>query len=141
MKKEFRQWQLKTFSGKGYNLTPVEFKDQVPFEVKRMYYMTRFDTAVHTGEHCHKIEEEVFIQSLGTSVLILDRGSGKEDVLLNEGDAIYVPNFVWHGFKNPSSDCIIIALSSTNYSSDRSDYIENYDEYMTFRDEKLAENI
>lgn len=141
MKKEFRQWQLKTFSGKGYHLTPVELKDQTPFEVKRMYYITRFESEVQTGDHCHKVEEEVFIQALGTSILILDRGNGKEDVVMNEGDAIYVPNFVWHGFKSPSSDCIIIALSSTNYSVDRSDYVENYDEYMTFRDEKLAENI
>lgn len=140
MKKEFRQFPLKTFTGKGYALTPVEFKDVSPFEVKRMYYIIRFDQGIHTGEHCHKIEEEVFIQAQGVSTLIIDRGEGKEEIFLKEGEAAYVPNYVWHGFNNPSGDCVIIALSSTNYSPDRSDYVEDYSEYLTFRDEKLKEN-
>lgn len=139
MKKEFRKFSLKTFTGKGYTLTPVEFKDISPFEVKRMYYITHFEPVVQTGEHCHKIEEEVFIQAEGSSVAIIDRGQGKEEIALTEGEALYVPNYVWHGFKDPSVDCTIIALSSTNYTPDRSDYIENYEEYMSFRDEKLNE--
>lgn len=139
--KQFKHWQLKTFTGKGYALTPVEFKDQSPFEVKRVYYIIRFDgPEIETGQHCHKIEEEVFIQAQGTSVLVLDQGNGKEDVEIKEGDAVYVPNYVWHGFKNASPDCAIIALSSTNYTPDRSDYVENYDEYLGFRDDKLVSN-
>lgn len=137
MKKEFRQFSLKTFTGKGYALTPVEFKDVSPFEVKRMYYITHFEDGIQTGEHCHKIEEEVFIQAQGSSVAIIDRGNGKEDIVIKEGDALYIPNYVWHGFKQSSADCVIIALSSTNYTPDRSDYVESYGEYLNMRDEHV----
>jgi mannose-6-phosphate isomerase-like protein (cupin superfamily) len=133
----FRQWKMKTFSPRGYSLTSLEFKDQVPFEVKRMYYMTHFPEASCTNQHCHLLEEEVFIVAQGSIVLVLDRGNGKEDIFLEEGDAVYLSKYVWHGFKNPSPETVLIALSSTNYSPDRSDYIEDYDEYLKIRDEKL----
>lgn len=135
--KEFKKLQLKTFTNRGFNLTPVEFKDLVPFEVKRMYFFESLKPEDKTGAHCHKIEEEFFIQAKGTSVATIDKGQGIEDVPLTAGEAIYCPNYVWHGFKNPSADAVIIALSSTNYSPDRSDYVEDYQAYLSFRDERL----
>ncbi|PIR03422.1 MAG: hypothetical protein COV60_00400 [Candidatus Magasanikbacteria bacterium CG11_big_fil_rev_8_21_14_0_20_43_7] len=130
MEKVFKQWELKTFSGKGYSLTPVEFKDVAPFEVKRMYYIIKFEDGVQTGEHCHIVEEEVFIQVQGSSTIIIDRGNGKEEIAFPEGSVVYVPNFVWHGFSHPSKDCVLMALSSTNYFPDRSDYVEDYNTYV-----------
>ncbi len=123
---------LKNFSNHGYVLTPIELKDVVPFEVKRIYYMDMPEAAV-TGEHCHKLEQEMFIQMKGNSTIIIDQGNGKEEVTLKTGQAIYVPAFVWHGFKDSKGGCLVLALSSTNYSADRSDYIENYEEFLKFR--------
>src|SRR3989338_4468178 len=128
--KQFKKFSLKTFPSHGYQLTPIEFKDSVPFEVKRTYYITKFEPGATTGEHCHKVEEEVFVQLQGNSTAVIDQGTSKEDVELKEGDAIYVPNYVWHGFKNASSYCVILALSSTNYNASREDYVEDYDEYL-----------
>ena len=55
---------------------------------------------------------------------------GKENISMQgPGDCIYVGSYVWHGFKDFSQDAILLALSSTNYSPDRSDYIEDYEEY------------
>lgn len=127
--KEFKKFPLKTFDSRGYRLTPIEFKDAIPFEPKRVYFISDFSPEAQTGEHIHKIEEEVFVQVKGTSTAIIDRGSGKEEMTMQEGDAIYVPNFVWHGFKNSSSDCVILALSSTNYNASREDYVEDYEEF------------
>jgi len=128
--KEFKKFGLKTFESRGYKLTPVELKDYVPFEVKRMYYWQEAGVGVQTGEHCHKVEEEVFIQMRGSSIAIIDRGRGKEEVeMRGSNEAIYVPNFVWHGFKNMSADSVILALSSTNYNPSREDYIEDYEEF------------
>lgn len=139
--KEFKKLSLKTFTNRGFNLTPVEFKDLIPFEVKRMYYIDALKAEDKTGEHCHFIEEEVFIVAKGAVTAIIDTGQGKEDVRLSgPSESIYVPNYVWHGFKEATSDCVIIALSSTNYSPDRSDYQENYDEYLDIRDQGLADN-
>lgn len=135
---EFKKMQLNIFSSEGYKLTPVEFKDVVPFEVKRMYYITHAKKTAKTGQHSHKIEKEVFIQVQGSSVSVIDKGEGKEEILLVEGDSIYVPNYVWHGFTTFSTDAVLIALSSTNYISDRSDYIEEYDEFQKLRVENLS---
>lgn len=125
-------FNLKNFNNRGYTLTPVELKDVVPFEVKRIYYMELPD-AVLTGEHCHKVEQELFIQQKGSSTIIINQGKGKEEIALKSGMAIYVPAYVWHGFKNPNDDCMLLALSSTNYSADRSDYIESYEQYLKIR--------
>ena len=94
-----------------------------------------------TGEHCHFVEEELFIVAKGSVTAIIDKGQGKEDIRLSgPSEAIYVPNYVWHGFKDASPDFVLIALSSTNYNPDRSDYQENYDEYLKVRDAGLAAN-
>ena len=55
--------------------------------------------------------------------------------------AMYVTNYVWHQFTNFSSDAILLALSSTNYNPNRSDYIEDYDAYLKIRDTALAGNL
>lgn len=136
MDNKCRIFEIKTFSNKGYFLTPIELKDVAPFEAKRIYYVD-LPEGVATGEHCHKIEEELFIQVKGTSTVIIDRGNGKEKVKLVPGTAIYVPAYVWHGFTEPKDGCLVLAVSSTNYNPDRTDYVENYEEYLKIRDKKL----
>lgn len=128
--KQFKKIDLKTFASNGYRLTPVEFKDVVPFEVKRAYFITDFEKGSETGRHCHKTEEEFFIQTRGSSTVVIDRGNGLEEIFMADpGQAIYVPNFVWHGFKDASPDCLIAAFSSTNYGASRQDYVEDYEEF------------
>ena len=136
---KFKQFIIKTFSNRGFDLTPVEFKDVVPFVPKRLYFFQNLKADEQTGEHCHKIEQEVFILVKGAITAIIDKGAGKENIRLEKiGEALYVSDFVWHGFKEATADCAMLAISSTNYSADRSDYIENYDEYLKVRGQKSA---
>ncbi len=136
---QFKRFTLTTFTNRGFNLTPVELKDAIPFAVKRLYYFDAMKPADVTGEHCHREEQEVFIVAKGSVMAIIDQGQGKENLRLSgPGEAIYVPNYVWHGFKDASPDCLVIALSSTNYRPDRSDYVEDYAEYLRIRDTNLS---
>lgn len=142
MKKQFVKYSLKEIPSEkyGYLMHPVELKDYIPFTVKRIYFITNPSKGI-TGEHCHYIEEEMFFLLQGTGVAVIDRGNGREEIRMQSPtDALYIPNFVWHGFKNISHDAILLALSSTNYRPDRSDYLEDYDEYLKIRDKKLSEN-
>ncbi|MFA6424370.1 MAG: FdtA/QdtA family cupin domain-containing protein [Candidatus Magasanikbacteria bacterium] len=124
----FKQFKLKTFTNTGVSLTPVELKDFIDFEVKRIYFITDFTK--DTGQHCHTVEQELFVCQRGIVTAVIDRGNGLEDILLNgPEDAICFGAYVWHGFKNASVDCVLLALSSTNYNVDRSDYITDYEEY------------
>lgn len=137
---QFKYVELNTFDSPGYTLTPIELEDVVDFEVKRVYSIVSGQEGCVTGEHCHYEEKEFFWLVQGKATAVIDQGNGREDVVMTPQSGIYVANYVWHGFKELSDDAVIIALSSTNYSPDRSDYLEDYDEYMTFRDEKLGVN-
>lgn len=117
-------------------MTPLELKEYIDFEVKRVYFFEIFQG--ESGQHCHKEEKELFVMIKGSCTAIIDQGNGREEILL-EGpkNAIYVANYVWHGFKDFSEGAIMLAITSTNYRPDRSDYIEDYDEYLKIRDEHL----
>lgn len=128
MKLKFEKTKIKTLQNDKAAYGFIELKDFVDFAVKRVYYIHNCLEA--TGQHCHKEEKELFVMQTGACTAIIDSGAGKEDVRLETGDAIYVGNYVWHGFKDFTDDAMVLALSSTNYSEDRSDYIENYEEYL-----------
>lgn len=124
----FKKMDLKIVKNERAIYSFAELKDLIDFEVKRVYFLQDFHA--DTGQHCHKIEKELFIMQRGTCTAIIDRGNGKEDVVLSgPGDAIYVGAYVWHGFKDFSTDAVLMALSSTNYNPDRSDYVEDYTIY------------
>lgn len=124
----FKKLQLKIVQNERATYSFAELREFIDWEVKRVYFIQ--DCKEATGQHCHKIEKEMFVLQKGSCVAIIDRGHGKEEIPLDgPGDAICVGNYVWHGFSDFSSDAVLLALSSTNYNPDRSDYIEDYGEY------------
>ncbi len=127
MKLKFEKTKIKTLQNEKAAYGFIELKDFIDFEVKRVYYI--FNCKQATGQHCHKEEREFFVMQMGACTAIVDSGKGKEDVRLETGDAIYVGAYVWHGFKDFKPDAMVLALSSTNDSEDRSDYVEDYEEY------------
>jgi mannose-6-phosphate isomerase-like protein (cupin superfamily) len=118
-------------------MSPIELRDQIDFEVKRVYFIT--DPVAATSTHCHYEEKEFFVLVKGTCTALIDAGQGIEEIpMQGPTSALYVPNYVWHGFKDFSPDAVLLALSSTNYDPTRADYLEDYDAYLKIRDEKLA---
>ncbi|MEK7064887.1 MAG: FdtA/QdtA family cupin domain-containing protein [Patescibacteria group bacterium] len=124
MKLNFKKTKIKTLQNDKAAYGFIELKNFIDFEVKRVYYIYNCKQA--TGQHCHKEEKEFFVMQTGACTAIIDSGAGKEDVRLETGDAIYVGAYVWHGFKDFTDDAFVLAMSSTNYGEDRSDYIEDY---------------
>ncbi len=128
MEIKFRQVELKKIQAPNFIMSPVELKDHIDFEVKRVYFITKPNG--NTGSHCHKIEKEFFILQNGACTAVIDKGNGLEEIkMTGPTSALYVGEYVWHHFKDFSADAILLALSSTNYNSNRSDYIEDYEEY------------
>jgi dTDP-4-dehydrorhamnose 3,5-epimerase len=142
MTMSYKLYSLKNIQAPHFVMTPLELKDYLDFEVKRVYFITQ--PTGDTGEHAHReFEDELFVQVQGSCTITVDDGSGKKEFLL-EGrqHAMYVPHLVWHGFKNLSPDCILMALTSTNYDSTRADYIEDYEEYKRLvSDNQITQNI
>lgn len=128
MELEFKRFELKKIQAPNFVMSPVELKDYVDFEVKRIYFITK--PTGDTGAHCHKIEKEFFILQNGTCTAVIDCGQGLEEMKMDgPTDALYVGGYVWHHFKDFSADAVLLAISSTNYNPDRSDYVEDYEEY------------
>ena len=129
MQLNFKKLSLDVKINEKATYSIAELKDYIDYEAKRIYFIQNCKLA--TGQHCHKEEKELFVMVKGKCVAIIDRGNGKEDIELSgPGDAIYIGNYVWHGFKDFSEDAVLLAVSSTNYRQDRSDYVEDYEEYQ-----------
>ena len=131
MDKRYKLFDLKNIPTPNFTMTPLELKDYIDFEVKRVYFISDSTGEKKTGSHSHiQEEDELFIMVSGSCTVVVDDGCGIEEIKL-EGPkkAIYVPNKVWHHFKDMSEDAIICAITSTNYNPERSDYCEDYQEF------------
>ena len=130
MQLKFEKYTIKHVKGREgrYEIFEIDSETYVDFDIKRVYYLT--DLNGDTGEHCHYVEKELFVMVNGSCTAIIDQGNGKEEVSLNKGEAIYVGNYVWHGFKNFTPNSTLMAVSSTKHNPDRSDYLEDYEIYQ-----------
>ncbi len=119
----------------NYGILPVEFNtdpnSKIPFEVKRTYFVIANDENCVTGQHSHYEEKEVFLVLRGEAdFLSLDENANEYVINIKPGEALYVPNGVWHGFKKIVANTVIAAFSSTNHNPDRSDYLEDKNQFI-----------
>ena len=115
---------------RGQLVALEEFKD-IPFRIKRVYYM--YDTAegVTRGYHAHKCLQQILICIHGSCKIRLDNGKEKKVVPLEKPyEGLYVSNNMWREMFDFSPDAVLMVLASELY--DESDYIRNYDEFLEF---------
>lgn len=128
MQLQFKQLEIKKIQAPNFIMSPLELKDYIDFEAKRVYFIS--GPTGNTGQHCHLKEQELFIMTAGSATAIIDRGNGIEEIKMHAPtSALYIGNYVWHGFKDFSNDAILLAISSSNYNPNREDYIEDYEKY------------
>ncbi len=128
MQLQFKQFEVKKIQAPNFVMSPLELKEYVDFEVKRVYFISH--PTGNTGQHCHLKEEELFIMVSGSCTAVIDKGNGLEEMpMKSPQSAMYIGNYVWHGFKDFSPDAVLLAVSSTNYNPNREDYIEDYEKY------------
>lgn len=137
--RRYKVHTLKNIQAPNFLMTPLELKEYIDFEVKRIYMLSSPIGAKNTGNHAHiKDEDELFIQLQGSCTISVDDGHGMEDIqLVGPSTAIYVPHMVWHGFNNMSDDSIILAVTSTNYDASRADYVEDYAKFQALVKEQV----
>ncbi len=126
----YKLFTLKNIQAPHFLMTPLELKEYLDFEVKRIYFIS--EPTGDTGQHVHpSLEDELFVQLQGECTIVVDDGHGLQDIrLVGPKTAIHIPHMVWHGFKDLSTDSILLALSSTNYDPTRSDYLEDHAEFQ-----------
>lgn len=112
-------------------LVALEEKKDIPFEVKRVYYMYDTGEGVRRGFHAHKSLQQILICIHGSCKILLDNGEEKKVVYLEKPyEGLYIANNMWREMYDFSSDAVLMVLASDYYNED--DYIRNYDEFKKF---------
>ena len=115
---------------RGQLVALEQFKD-IPFEIKRVYYMYDTGEGVHRGFHAHKSLEQILICIHGSCKVLLDNGSEKKIVSLEKPyEGLYIANDMWREMYDFSRDAVLLVLASDYYNEE--DYIRDYEEFMEF---------
>lgn len=115
---------------RGQLIALEEIKD-IPFKIKRVYYMYDTKDGVRRGYHAHKKLEQILICIHGSCKILLDNGSEKKTVLLDKPyEGLYVGKNTWREMYDFSSDAVLMVLASEYY--DEADYIRDYDKFLKY---------
>ena len=113
---------------RGQLVALEEFKD-IPFEIKRVYYMYDTIEGVRRGFHAHKSLEQILVCIHGSCKIKLDNGTEQKVVNLEKPyEGLYISNDMWREMYDFSDDAVLMVLASELY--DESDYIRDYNEFL-----------
>ena len=123
-----------TFNIKGDSrgsLIALEANKDIPFEIKRVYYIFNTKEGVVRGHHAHKTLEQVLICVSGSCTIVLDDGKKRNEVLLDKPNiGLYIGANIWHEMKDFSPGAVLIVLASDWYNE--ADYIRDYSEFLAY---------
>ena len=124
--------KLLNFNEKGDErgkLVIVEGNKDVPFEIKRLFYIYGSDKDVVRGKHANRDSEFVLINVSGSSKVMVTDGKEKQVIQLTKPrQGVYLPKMVWKEMYDFSEDSVLLVLASTHY--DGNEYIRTYDEFL-----------
>ena len=125
----------KHHSDRKGNISVVENYRDIPFEVRRTYYLYDVPGGESRGPHAHKELSQLIIAASGSFTVTLDDGNVKRNFLLNRPyQGLYVVPGIWRTLDDFSSGSVCLVLASEKY--DENDYIRNYQEFIKYKNGK-----
>ena len=113
------------------NLIALENNSNIPFEIKRVYYIFDTKEGVRRGFHAHYTLKQVLIAVHGSCKIDLNDGKEKKTILLNNcREGLYIDMPLWREMYDFSEDCVLMCVASEIY--DEKDYIRDFNQYLTF---------
>ena len=111
-------------------LVVIEGQEDVPFDVKRIFYIFGSDKEVIRGQHANRRSQFALINVTGSSKVRVRDGKGNEAIfILNRPHTgVYLPEMVWKDMYDFSADSVLLCLASEHYDAD--EYIRDYDAYL-----------
>ena len=110
-------------------LIALEKDRNVPFEIRRVYYLFATRCGVHRGMHAHRHLNQLAVAVRGSVTFLLDDGSGPSTVTLRDPtQGLLLGSMVWRDLYDFSDDCVLMVLADQPY--DPADYITDYDEFI-----------
>ncbi len=129
------QWiELATYGDERGDLVAIEANRDVPFDIKRVYFLPRTELGVPRGFHAHRTLQQVLVSVAGSCTILLDNGIERVSVPLNDSSrGLLVGPMLWHEMHDFSADCVLLVLAAAPY--DEADYIRNFE---TFSELKIS---
>ena len=122
---------LKKIPDSRGNLTAIEQLDDVPFEIRRVYWIFDVPGGERRGGHAYRQGQELIIALRGLFAVMTDNAPESDSFSLNRSYyGLFVPAGTWREISNFSTNSIALILSSTDY--DEADYIRNYEDFMVY---------
>lgn len=114
------------------NLTPIEGGVDVPFDIKRVYYLYDVPGGESRGSHAHKQLRQLIVAANGSFAVTLDDGMNKKTVHLNRSYyGLLVESGIWRDLDDFSSGAVLLCLASEHY--DENDYIREYNKFIEYK--------
>ena len=124
--------ELPKIENRSGNLTSIQNSIEIPFDIKRIFYLYDIPGGKDRGAHAHIECHQFLIAGSGSFDVLLDDGHSKKLVTLNQPyKGLYIPQGIWASEINFSSGSICLVLASHNY--DESDYIREYDKFLNYK--------
>ena len=115
---------------RGQLVALEELKD-IPFEIKRVYYMYDTQEGVRQGYHAHRNLEQILVCIHGSCKILLDNGTERKKVFLEKPyEGLDVPSDMWREMYDFSDDAVLLVLASACYNEE--DYIRDYQEFVDY---------
>ena len=130
LEEQFRIIEFKEYGDERGNLVVAEGDNiDVPFNIKRVFYMYGSDAEIIRGQHANRRTEFVLINVSGTSKVKMDNGHETKIVELNKPRmGLYIETMVWKDMYDFSEDSVLLVLASEHY--DGEEYIRDYDAFL-----------
>ncbi|WP_408098756.1 sugar 3,4-ketoisomerase [Peredibacter sp. HCB2-198] len=127
-KMDYEIIDLNAISDERGALVALESFKNVPFEIKRIYYLTNLKPELPRGFHAHKKLQQIIVCMSGSFDLILDDGKDKQIIHLDSPfKGVLIKSLIWREMHNFSNGCVLMTIASDFY--DESDYIRSYEDF------------
>lgn len=124
-------FELPRIRNRAGNITPVHNNIEIPFEIKRVFYLYDIPGGESRGAHAHRECHQFLIAASGSFEVLLDDSKTKRIVQLNRPYiGLHIPPGIWASEINFSSGAICLVLASHVY--DENDYIRKYDDFLDY---------
>ncbi len=124
--------ELPRINNRSGNITAIQNNKEIPFDIKRIFYLYDIPGGESRGAHAHKECHQFLVAASGSFEVQLEDGKVKKTVMLNQPfRGLHIPPGIWASEVNFSSGAICLVLASHKY--DESDYIRDYKEFLEFK--------
>ena len=121
--------QLQIHGDERGSLIALEDQKNVPFNIRRVYYLFDTKPGIRRGFHAHKKINQIAIVVRGSCRFYLNDGHESVNILMESPtQGLLLPPMLWHEMYDFSEDCVLMVLADQHY--DESDYIRNHDQFI-----------